>query len=79
MSDLERPAALWASGVTVADLLDEDGQLDPAKVTEAAEAAQQTLGAAPARRTPKPDMTQGAHGSEPQPNDPLVAALSPKQ
>ena len=41
---LSKPAALWAAGATVTELLDEAGQPDPEKVTEAARAAAETLG-----------------------------------
>lgn len=41
---IAQPNALWVSGTTLPDLLDDDGQLDPAKVDTAARAAQQTLG-----------------------------------
>lgn len=41
---IARPAALWASGVTLADLVDDAGDLDPRKITAAAEAAVDTLG-----------------------------------
>ena len=39
-----KPAALWASGTTLADLLSDDGSVDPDLVTEAATAARDTLG-----------------------------------
>lgn len=41
---LEKPAGLWASGVELADLLDENGDVDVEKVTAAAETAQEQLG-----------------------------------
>lgn len=40
------PAGFWASGVTVADLLDDDGALDPEKIQKAAEDATEALGLA---------------------------------
>ncbi|NYI78709.1 hypothetical protein [Nocardioides panzhihuensis] len=36
--------ALWASGATLAELLADDGNVDPAKVTKAAKAAVEILG-----------------------------------
>lgn len=55
-----KPAALWASGAELAGLLDESGNVDPGKVTEAAESAMSTLGLS---RTPRPDRTQGGMGT----------------
>jgi hypothetical protein len=43
---LTEPAALWATGTQLADLLTEDGLIDPAKVKIAAEGAVTTLGLA---------------------------------
>lgn len=42
-----KPAALWAAGATLADLLDADGTVDPAKVAEAVTAARTALGIPP--------------------------------
>ena len=42
-----RPAALWASGPELADLLSDDGTVDAAKVAAAISAARETLGIAP--------------------------------
>lgn len=55
-----RPAALWASGVTLDQLRDDTGNIDPAKVTEAAEAAARNLGLS---RTPRPDPSQGGRAT----------------
>lgn len=41
---LEKGAGLWANGATLPDLLDDDGNVDPDKVTAAATAAQEALG-----------------------------------
>lgn len=41
---LRKPAGLWASGVTPAELLDDHGIVDPEKVATAARAAADTLG-----------------------------------
>lgn len=43
---LAKPAALWAAGVELTDLLDEAGSVDPQKVAAAAEAARNSLGLA---------------------------------
>jgi hypothetical protein len=39
-----KPAALWASGVEISNLLTDAGTIDPAKVREAAEGARAELG-----------------------------------
>lgn len=39
-----KPTALWATATTLADLLDDDGQVDPDKVAAAAHAAKEKLG-----------------------------------
>ena len=39
-----KPAAFWAAGTTLADLLSDDGSVDSDLVTEAATAARDTLG-----------------------------------
>ena len=54
--------ALFASGVTVADLLTDDGTVDAAKVQAAAQNAAATLGLAPPVRQPRPDLSQGVRG-----------------
>lgn len=46
---LHRPAALWATGTTLTDLLDADGNIEQEKVTQAAVRAREELGAAPIR------------------------------
>lgn len=63
LSSLDKPAALWAAGTTLADVLDDDGTVDPEKVKAAADAAADALGAAPRSGTPRPDRTQGGHGT----------------
>lgn len=45
-----KPAALWASGTELADVLDDDGQLDTDKLDAAVATAKETLGI-PKRRT----------------------------
>lgn len=41
---LAKPEALWASGTKLADLLDDDGNVDPEKVTAAISDAKERLG-----------------------------------
>jgi hypothetical protein len=41
---IEKGSALWATGSELADLLDEDGNVDPDKVAEAADTARDSLG-----------------------------------
>lgn len=43
---LHKPAGLWASGVTPAELVDDNGNVDPEKVQAAARAAAESLGLA---------------------------------
>lgn len=76
-ADLAKPAALWASGTELADLLDDDGNVDPAKVSEAVDRARDELGLQRAPRTPLPDPTQG-HGTGAQAANGWVAAMSPR-
>ena len=77
MTGLRKPSALWATGTTVDDLLDDDGDLDPAKVQEAAQAVVDELGIATA---PKPDRSQGGgEWDAPDPKEQFTAAFGPKQ
>lgn len=55
---LARPSAIWAAGVTVSEVLNENGDVDPNKVTEAVIAAADQLGLAHQRRAPKPNPAQ---------------------
>lgn len=66
---LSQPSAIWAAGVELADVLDEDGNVDPGKVTPAVTAAAESLGLARASRTPRPDPSQGATGTGPRRNE----------
>lgn len=59
---LRSGADLWAGGVQLADLLDEDGRIDPAKVTEA---AQRLAADRPHWRQTFPDLGQGKRGAPP--------------
>lgn len=43
---VDKPQAIWAAGTDLADLLDDAGNIDPDKVTEAAEKARTELGLA---------------------------------
>lgn len=45
-------AALWSAQTSLADLLDDNGAVDPQKVKDAATAAKQTLGLAPRVKGP---------------------------
>lgn len=56
--NIAKPAGFWASGVELADLLDDDGAVDPAKVNDAAVQAQQRLGLQP-RADRQPDRSLG--------------------
>lgn len=51
-----RPEALWASGVELSALLDDAGNVDAERVSEAADVA---VGALGLTRQPKPDANQG--------------------
>lgn len=76
---LLKPAALWAvEGTELDNLLDEDGNLDPEKVSEAARAAAEHLGAAAPPVQPKPDPTQGGMGGRPA-TDPWQEAFAPRR
>lgn len=55
-ADLVRPADLWLTGTEVASLLDEAGNVDAAKVTEAAQAA---VADRPHWRAPAPHAMSG--------------------
>jgi hypothetical protein len=68
-----RPAALWAAGTELEDLLDAEGEVSGDLVTAAATAASEKLGLA---RVPRPDHSQGAHG-EPAHRDNWQAAFLP--
>lgn len=62
--NLTKPAAIWSAGTDLADLLADDGKVDPVKVKEATEAAISTLGLA-VNRPVKPDHSQGPRGGVP--------------
>lgn len=58
---VKSPAALWAAGIEVADMLTEDGTVDPAKVRAAASQAADRLGLA----TPRPPNYVPREGANP--------------
>jgi hypothetical protein len=74
---LARPAALWATGITLAELLDDNGAVSPDKVNAAAQHAADQLGVAPPSRPPRPDPTQGGRGATVEPADPWAEAFAP--
>lgn len=60
---VQNPAGLWAAGIDVASLLDDAGQVDPAKVQAATQQAAETLGLA----RPRPKNYAAREGSNPSP------------
>ncbi|MGC0362925.1 hypothetical protein ABH922_000909 [Rhodococcus sp. 27YEA15] len=54
-----KAAGFWASGVEIKDLLDEDGGIDPDKISAAIEMAVSTLGLEVRPRVPQPNPQQG--------------------
>ena len=58
-----KPAAFWASGANLADLLTVDGGVDSNLVTEVATAARAMLGLEQKPRTPKADTSIGARST----------------
>lgn len=69
-----KPAALWASGVTLDDLTDDNGNVSPEKVETAANDAARELGLT---RRPKPDPNQGRTVNAPQ-ADAFTQAFTPR-
>lgn len=67
---IAQPAALWASGATLHDLLGEDGHVDPEKVKTAAENAISTLGLA---RTKPAGVYAPREGRIPEPSRPRAS------
>ena len=71
-----KPAALWkADGFTIAELVGEDGRIDPAKVTAAVTAAVDALGLRQVDRLP-PSPNAGREVRAPDPNDGWSKLLS---
>lgn len=71
-----KPAALWASGAQLADMLGDDGTPDTAKVAAAAEAAKETLGVQIFKR-PRAGLQSGAMAHQPK-HDKWVEAFGPR-
>lgn len=69
-----KPAALWASGVTLKDLVDDAGNVDTAKLKAACAAAAHSFGLS---RIPKPDPSAGQNGSSTT-NGGFSAAFAPR-
>lgn len=61
-------AALWATGIDVADVLDEAGQVDPEKVAVFAAQARESLGVEAPRRRPRPNPAQSQADAVIRPN-----------
>lgn len=66
---LRKPAGLWASGVTPAELVDDSGNVDPEKVEAAARAAADSLGLA---------RTVGGNYSPREGNNPRPSSGTPR-
>ncbi|AZI58386.1 hypothetical protein EH165_09780 [Nakamurella antarctica] len=62
--ELLQGEAIWASGKTVADLIDDDGNIDREKVKAAATEAAERFGLKPALTWPRSDPSQGATGNQ---------------
>lgn len=61
---LHRGDDLWTAGTEVADLLGEDGRVDPERVAEAVASVAEQRPHLLVSRSPRPDLSQGAHGDE---------------
>lgn len=59
---LARPAALWAGGTDLADLLDDEGNVDPDRVASTCDQVATDLGLT---RTPRPNRAQREEGAAP--------------
>jgi len=72
-----KPAAVWANGTAVADLVGDDGQPDPTKIKAAIQSARDELGIAP-KATPRgtTGLRSGSMGPQPAPNR-FVDAFKP--
>ena len=75
LTDLEKPAAIWATGVTVDELLTDEGQIDSDKVRVAVQVARDELGVRPPARAPQPNPAQGAGGNGQGGSNPWVDAF----
>jgi hypothetical protein len=74
-----KPAALWASGAQLSDLVADDGTPDQAKITAAVAAAREQLGIDNDRRpkTPARGLTSGATSPRPEPVNKWREAFAP--
>lgn len=75
---LVKPSGLWASGVTVEALLDENGRVDPAKVQQATAAAIDSLGLHPYVAPPSPLPGGGARPA-PRSGRSFTSAFGPRR
>jgi hypothetical protein len=76
-----KPAALWASGTNLDDLLDDTGVPDAAKVAKAAQTAKDTLGLVvntPRPKLPFSALKSGA-GARPPARDSWLEAFAPRE
>lgn len=62
--ELQKPDALWAAGVDVDDLFDDQGRMDRDKIRAAVTEQSDRLGLAKVRRPPRPDRSQGLGHSD---------------
>ncbi|BCP06110.1 hypothetical protein [Mycobacterium paraintracellulare] len=72
-----KPAALWAAGTELGDLLGDDGVPDPEKVDTAAAAAKETLGVQTYKPRPLRGYQSGAMATQPKRNS-WTQAFAPK-
>lgn len=76
MTGLHKPAALWAAGTDVNTLLDDNGNVDKAKVLAAVDAAANTLGLS---RNPRPDPSAGSNGEASTATEQFASAFAPNR
>lgn len=70
-----RPAALWASGVELADLLTDDGTVDASKVSVAIAGARESLGIPTPAHNTKEGRTVGRPSGKPTGREAMVAVV----
>ncbi|MDA0253048.1 MAG: hypothetical protein O2892_19245 [Actinomycetota bacterium] len=74
-----RPAAVWAAGISVTDLLGADGTVDAEKVSQAVASVKETFGIKP-KATPRPRMFRsGASSASTQVTKSWTQAFTPKE